>query len=110
MSKLFKNKNLTPRISLKITKRLGEISVKTGKGWDLSVSSSGPLPPQSISLSIGTSVEYYWNEEWEWQKAKVVGKTGPVAGEYLFDLEFESDGEIHRCAFGFKDRARWRPV
>ncbi|GMI17125.1 hypothetical protein TrLO_g13530 [Triparma laevis f. longispina] len=90
--------------------KIGETKITAGSGWDLQVSESGDVPKQALSLNVGQKVEYYWNEEYEWQPATVVNKIGPVGGEVLFDLKFDSDGEVHRCGFGFEDRGRWRPV
>lgn len=69
-----------------------------------------PPPSSRVRLNVGDKVEYYWNDEWEWCTAEVVEKVGPVAGEFIFGLKFDIDGEVHKCAFGGEDKVRWRPV
>lgn len=90
--------------------RLGIRKIEEGGGVDLKVAKDGDVPDVARSLCVGDFCEYYWNEEYEWCRAKVVDKVGPLNGEIIFTLKFDSDGEEHKCGFGWADRARWRPA
>lgn len=83
-----------------------ESSKKDESVKDLKVGAPS-LPPWAKSIQAGTKVEYYWNEDYGWAGAKVM-KRMEIAGELLFDLQFD-DGESHRVPFLPDDKIRWRP-
>lgn len=90
--------------------RVRQGKLAKGAGVDLEVSKVLAVPEAARMLKVGDRVQYYWNEEYEWCEAEVVGKEGPVGGEFVVELRFVSDGEVHKVSFGGEDKARWRPV
>ena len=51
--------------------RLGIRKIEEGGGVDLKVAEDGDVPDVARSLCVGDYCEYYWNEEYEWCRAKV---------------------------------------
>ncbi|GMH72355.1 hypothetical protein TrRE_jg1030, partial [Triparma retinervis] len=90
--------------------RVRQGQVAKGAGVDLEVREVLGVPEAARTLKVGDGVEYYWNEEYEWCEAEVVGKEGPFGGEFVVELKFVVDGEIHKVSFGGDDKGRWRPV
>eukprot|EP00520_Triparma_pacifica_P012355 CAMPEP_0118650534 /NCGR_PEP_ID=MMETSP0785-20121206/10298_1 /TAXON_ID=91992 /ORGANISM="Bolidomonas pacifica, Strain CCMP 1866" /LENGTH=392 /DNA_ID=CAMNT_0006542915 /DNA_START=33 /DNA_END=1207 /DNA_ORIENTATION=+ len=92
-----------------VKRKNNEVKLKEGRGVDLEVSEVLGIPEAAHTLAVGNRVEYYWNPEWEWCAATVMGKSGPVGGEYIVELKFDADGEVHKVSFGGDDKGRWRP-
>ena len=66
------------------------------------------LPLWAKTISKGTQVEYYWNEEYEWCLGTVVEEPRIIAHEILLTIQF-SDGETHTIPLSADEKARWRP-
>lgn len=67
------------------------------------------LPPWSRSITDGTRIEYYWNEEWGWCAGVVVGQPQKIVDELIVTVRFDEDGEEHRLPFRGDEKVRWRP-
>jgi hypothetical protein len=66
------------------------------------------LPPWTNSISKGTRVEYYWNEEYEWVAGEIVEDPVTIVDELLITVRFD-DGETHQLPLSGEDKIRWRP-
>jgi predicted DNA-binding protein YlxM (UPF0122 family) len=66
------------------------------------------LPKWAKSLSDGTRVEYFWNEEYGWCSGVVVGQTEKIVDEIIVTVRFD-DGEVHRLPLTADEKIRWRP-
>jgi len=67
------------------------------------------LPPWAKSISKGTTIEYYWNDEFEWCAGTVVDDPMMIVDELILTIQFDSDDEIHRLPFRADEKVRWRP-
>ena len=62
-------------------------------------------------LPDGTRIEFWYNEEYGWIAASVLGTVRGRAGELLHTLRFDVDGEVEDCALEFSEgMRRWRPL
>mmetsp|Transcript_19163 Transcript_19163/g.31789 ORF Transcript_19163/g.31789 Transcript_19163/m.31789 type:complete len:444 (-) Transcript_19163:88-1419(-) len=68
------------------------------------------LPPWAAQIKKGTRLEYYWNEEYDWAPGEVVQDPVKIMDEYLINLKFDSDGEVHTLPLNADDKVRWRPA
>ncbi|KAL7579614.1 hypothetical protein ACA910_007978 [Epithemia clementina (nom. ined.)] len=73
------------------------------------------LPPKSV-FGKGTTVEYFWNEEFGWCEGVVVEDpelaVDDGTGEeiMLLTVYFDDDGTTHQIPFRPEEKARWRPT
>jgi hypothetical protein len=92
----------------KMANEIVEVSDEDSK--DLKVGEA-VLPPWAKSISKGTRLEYYWNEEWDWCGGEVVEEPVMVVNELILTVHFdqEVDGTTHRLPFTGDEKVRWRP-
>jgi hypothetical protein len=67
------------------------------------------LPAWAAQIKKGTRVDYYWNDEWEWASGEVVQDPVKIMDEYLINVKFDADGEVHTLPLNPDDKVRWRP-
>lgn len=67
------------------------------------------LPPWTRQIGIGTQLEYFWNEEYEWCLCEVLEKQQITDYELLVTVKFELDGTTHTLPINGDDKIRWRP-
>lgn len=67
------------------------------------------LPAWAGQIKKGTRIDYYWNEEWEWASGEVVQDPVKIMDEYLINVKFDADGEVHTLPLNPDDKVRWRP-
>jgi len=68
------------------------------------------LPPWAKRIRVGTQLEYYWNEEYEWCSATVLEEPVVIVDEILITVQFDMDEAIYRLPFRADEKARWRPL
>jgi hypothetical protein len=67
------------------------------------------LPAWAAQIKKGMRVDYYWNDEWEWASGEVVQDPVKIMDEYLINVKFDADGEVHTLPLNPDDKVRWRP-
>lgn len=96
----------------KIAEEVTKITSSEGDDQDLKVGAPS-MPPWVRQLGIGTRVEYYWNEEWDWCAATIVD-VQKIVDEYIFTLKFDDDEDgddaLIKVPFLPEDKVRWRPI
>jgi len=93
--------------------RFSPIDIPVGDLAAADVDAAGGRGAEAMFSEIpeGTRLEYWWNEEWQWCGAAVVGPLKPSEGKMKHALRFDSDGSVEDCCLYFDDGGRrWRPL
>lgn len=103
-----------PAASAVLGGNFSPIDIPVGDAPDADLDSAVARPGAEAQFSEvpeGTRLEYWWNEEWGWCAATVVGKLRPLNGKLVHALQFDSDGSVEDCSLYFDDGGRrWRPI
>lgn len=101
-------KTVEETLSMNQARQMAE-SVSDTSEQDLQVGAP-QLPVWATQIKKGMRVEYYWNDEYEWTAAEVLEDPVKIMDEYLIQLKFDTDGEIHTLPLNPDEKVRWRPA